>query len=159
MKLFLMSLSMCLSLSIIGIVAFFYISPSSASNLLPSNQTKPQPQEINSDTTASMIAEIPAKKLGEQTVEYEELTANLKDAFIMITLNAVTDDKKSAEEAKEREFQVRNYLIKELSEVTSEQMADSAYVDSFIKKLESYMNKQMEEGVILKLYVTNKLVQ
>jgi flagellar basal body-associated protein FliL len=155
MKMFLTSLSICLSITIIGIVALLYINPSYASNFLPSKQSNPQMKQ----SSAWMVAQIPTKKLADQTVKYEQLTTNLKDSYIGLTLNAVADNKGGAEEAKQRDFQLNDYLIKELSKVTSEQMSDPAFSKSFMEKLKSYMNQQMTEGKILEIYVTNKIIQ
>lgn len=159
MKLFMISFSICLNIAIIGVVAYLYLDQTSGTTLSLTEPTESHAQEPNADESALLVSKIPTKKLGEQTVKYEELTANLKDSYIVLSLSAVTDDKKSAEEAKQREFQMRNYLIKELSEVTSQQMSDSAFTNGLIKNLKSHMNQQMDEGIIYEIYITNKLVQ
>lgn len=158
MKLFLTSLMMCAIIAIAGGVAFVYIDHSSASPILPQNQNASQ--QKGNDPASSMVAKIPAKKLAEQTVNYAEFTTNLKEegSYIIFGMSAVTDSEDSAEEAQKREFQLKNYLINEFSEATAEQISDSKFVEELIKRATTYMNQEMNEGVILEMYITKKLV-
>jgi len=157
-KLILTSIFMCTLIAIIGVVAFVYIDHSSASPLLPQNQKTSQ--QNGNDPASSLVAKIPAKKLSEQTVNYQEFTTNLKEqgSYIIFGVSAVTDSKKSAEEAQKREFQLKNFLINELSEVTAEQASDSKIVQELIIRATAHMNQEMNEGVILEMYITNKLI-
>ncbi len=108
-----------------------------------------------------LIASMPTKELESQTVAFEEMTANLKGegSFVALAISAVTDSKESAEEAGKREFQLKDYLIRELSTTTSDQLKNQKFVDSFLKKAQDHLNQQLEEGKILKLYLTKKVVQ
>lgn len=96
----------------------------------------------------------------EATVEFPEITTKLKNkGYIRISFNIQTDSKKAKEELEKRGFQVRNILIKELSEMTIDQFDGEEGISSLENKLKDRINELMQEGTIVSVYATSFLPQ
>ena len=68
----------------------------------------------------------------ESSVDIEEITTNLGDRqFIRITLKIQTDNKIAGEELAKRDFQVKNIVIQELSEMTPKDLEGKAGKQAF----------------------------
>lgn len=96
----------------------------------------------------------------EQSVDIEEITTNLADHnFIRIELKIQTDNKKAAEELEKRDFQVRNIVIQELSEMTSEDFEGKAGKKAFEDSIRSQINPLMQEGEVTEVYIVSYVIQ
>ncbi|MFD1204157.1 MULTISPECIES: flagellar basal body-associated protein FliL [Sporosarcina] len=96
----------------------------------------------------------------EASVDVPEITTNLSGRqFIRISLKIQTENKKAAEELAKREFQVKNIVIQELSEMTSKDFEGKAGKQAFEESIKSQLNPLMQEGEIEKVYIVSYIIQ
>lgn len=96
----------------------------------------------------------------ESSVEVPEITTNLASGdFIRMTLTIQTDNKKAKEELEKREFQVKNLLITELSELKSDVLKSKAGKEKFQESMKIKLNEIMQEGKVEKVYITSSILQ
>lgn len=94
------------------------------------------------------------------TVEIPEITTKLlSDDYIRISFNIQTDGKKGKEELEKREFQVSNIIIKELSNMTSEEFKGEEGIVNLENRLKDRINELMQDGTVVKVYATSFLPQ
>ena len=68
----------------------------------------------------------------EASVDIPEITTNLASKqFIRISLKIQTDNPKAAEELAKRDFQVKNIVIQELSEMTPQDLGRKSWKTGF----------------------------
>jgi len=105
--------------------------------------------------------DVSAKKLQEFTIHIDDLTTNLqgKGSYISLSLSILTTSKKSAEELSLREFQIKDYVIKELSSTTSEHMKTQEGTKELLEKVKNYANEISGKDLVLEVYITNKMIQ
>jgi flagellar protein FliL len=96
----------------------------------------------------------------ESSVDFEEITTNLGNRqFIRISLKIQTDKKKAAEELAKRDFQVKNIVIQELSEMTAKDLEGKAGKQAFEDALKSQLNPLMQNGEVQKVYIVSYIIQ
>lgn len=96
----------------------------------------------------------------EATVEIPEITTKLlSNDYIRISFNAQTDSKKAKEELEKRSFQVNNLIIKELSNMKSEEFQGEEGITSLENRLKERINGLMQDGKVVKVYATSFLPQ
>ena len=96
----------------------------------------------------------------ESSVDVEEITTNLAGRqFIRISLKIQTENKKAAAELAKREFQVKNIVIQELSEMTAKDLEGKVGKQAFEDALKSQLNPLMQEGEIEKVYIVSYTIQ
>lgn len=96
----------------------------------------------------------------ESSVDIPEITTNLAGRqFIRISLKIQTDSPKAAEELAKREFQVKNIVLHELSEVTQESFEGKAGKQAFEDSLKSLLDPLMQDGEIEKVYIVSYIIQ
>ncbi|WP_342512597.1 flagellar basal body-associated protein FliL [Sporosarcina sp. FSL K6-1522] len=96
----------------------------------------------------------------ESSVDVEEITTNLAGKqFIRITLKIQTDNKKSAEELAKRDFQVKNIVIQELSEMTQANLEGKVGKQAFEDAIKQQLNPLMQEGEVQKVYIVSYIIQ
>ncbi|MEH7385738.1 flagellar basal body-associated protein FliL [Bacillus sp. JJ1521] len=94
------------------------------------------------------------------TVEVPEITTKLlSDDYIRISFNIQTDGKKGKEELEKRQFQVSNLIIKELSNMTSEEFKGEEGIVNLENRLKDRINELMQDGTVIKVYATSFLPQ
>ncbi|WP_225228607.1 flagellar basal body-associated protein FliL [Bacillus sp. PS06] len=94
------------------------------------------------------------------TVEVPEITTKLlSNDYLRISFNIQTDSKKAKEELEKRQFQVKNLIIKELSDMRSEEFKGEGGIATLESKLEGRINELMQEGKVVKVYATSFLPQ
>ncbi|HWO97862.1 MAG TPA: flagellar basal body-associated protein FliL [Bacillus sp. (in: firmicutes)] len=109
---------------------------------------------------AEEATEPSAKELVELTVNMEEITTNLlNDQFIRISFAIQTDGKKAKKEVEMRDFQVRDIIVKELSDMKAEQFQGQKGVVELEERLKAKINELMQEGKVVKVYTTSKMLQ
>ncbi len=109
-------------------------------------------EEVDSPTIDEIV---------ESSVEVEEITTNLADgeSFIKISFMIETDGKKGKEELEKRNFQVKNIILSELSELNQEQLQGKQGKENLQETLKMKINDIMEEGTINKVYITSAIIQ
>ena len=97
----------------------------------------------------------------ESSVEIEEITTNLADgeSFIKIAFMIETDGKKGKEELEKRNFQVKNIILSELSELNPAQLQGKQGPVNLQETVKMKINDIMEEGTINKVYITSAIIQ
>ena len=96
----------------------------------------------------------------ESSVDVTEITTNLADnRIIMVSLKIQTDSKEAAEELTKRDFQTKNLVITELSEMTEEALKGKEGKLTFESTLKSQLNELMQEGEVQKVYITSYIIQ
>jgi len=96
----------------------------------------------------------------ESSVDIEEITTNLGDRqFIRLTLKIQTDNKLAGEELAKRDFQVKNIVIQELSEMTSKDLEGKAGKQAFEDALKAQLNPLMQNGEVQKVYIVSYIIQ
>ena len=96
----------------------------------------------------------------ENSVDIEEITTNLVGKqFIRISLKIQTDNKKAAEELAKRDFQVKNIVIQELSEMTPQDLEGKVGKQALEDSIKSNLNPLMQSGEIQKVYIVSHIIQ
>jgi flagellar FliL protein len=96
----------------------------------------------------------------ESSVDIAEITTNLAgENFIRISLKVQTDSLEAAEELSKRDFQVKNIVITELSEMTPEQLDGKEGKVAFESSLKTKINELMESGEVQQVYITSYIIQ
>ncbi|CAH0256616.1 flagellar basal body-associated protein FliL [Peribacillus sp. NPDC101481] len=126
-------------------------------------------------TLVGVIAVVVVTKLSEPTsaedkpsideiikssVEIPEITTNLAgNDYIKISFTVQTENKKAKEELEKRNFQVKNIIITELSEMKAEELTGKKGKEKLQEALKTRMNELMEEGKVEKVYITSSILQ
>lgn len=96
----------------------------------------------------------------ESSVDVEEITANLAtDDYIRVSFKIQTDSKKAKEELEKRDFQTRNVIIYELSEKKAEDLQGKDGKLLLEDTIKDKLNGVMQEGKVVKVYITEALLQ
>ncbi|EIJ81492.1 flagellar basal body-associated protein FliL [Bacillus methanolicus PB1] len=96
----------------------------------------------------------------EMSVDVKDIVTNLaSDDFIRISFKIQTDSKKAKEELEKRDFQVRNIIIQELSEKKTEELRGKEGKLKLEEDIQEKINSLMQEGKVVKVYITESLLQ
>ncbi|GLB59341.1 flagellar basal body-associated protein FliL [Cytobacillus sp. NCCP-133] len=96
----------------------------------------------------------------EASVDIPQVTANLaSDNYIRISFKIQTESKKAKEELEKRDFQVKNLIIQELAEMNAEDIQGKEGQIKLQEDLKNKINGLMQEGKIIKVYITESLLQ
>ncbi|MGE7661917.1 flagellar basal body-associated protein FliL [Peribacillus sp. NPDC097197] len=96
----------------------------------------------------------------KSSVEIPEITTNLAgNDYIKISFMVQTDSKKAKEELEKRNFQVKNIIITELSEMKATELTGKKGKEKLQNTLQTKINELMEEGKVEKVYITSSILQ
>ena len=96
----------------------------------------------------------------ESSVDIPEITTNLTDgSFVRISLKVQASDKKAGEELLKRDFQVKNIVIQELSEMEKESLKGKQGKVAFENAIKSQVNELMQDGEVTQVYITSYVLQ
>ncbi|MED0660591.1 flagellar basal body-associated protein FliL [Bacillus smithii] len=96
----------------------------------------------------------------ECSVDVPEITTNLaSNDFIRISFKIQTDSKKAKEELEKRDFQTKDIIIELLSGMRAEDLKGAAGKEKLAEMLKSRLNEVMQEGKIVKVYITSYIIQ
>jgi flagellar protein FliL len=94
------------------------------------------------------------------TVDVPEITTNLAgDDYIKTSFKIQTDSKDAKDELTKRDFQVKNIIIEELSEKRAQDLQGKAGKLQFENTLKERINEMMQDGKVVKVYITESLLQ
>lgn len=119
----------------------------------------------DTDTNSSLNEVINKQTLPEEvntsqsnlTVETEEITTDLSDGnFARIQFQLVADSEKSKEELTTRDFQVNNIILKELAQLSGEQLENN---ELYLTNIQESINQLLSEGEVVDIYIINKIIQ
>lgn len=96
----------------------------------------------------------------EASVDIPQMTANLaSNDFIRISFKIQTDSVTAKEELEKRDFQVKNIIILELSEKTTEDLKGKEGQQKLENDLKTKISEIMQEGKVEHVYITESLLQ
>lgn len=96
----------------------------------------------------------------ERTVAIDQITTNLaSDDYIRISFTIQTDSEKAKEELEKRDFQVKNIMIQELSEMQADDLRGKEGQLLLQKTLNNKINDLLQTGKIEKIYITESILQ
>jgi len=94
----------------------------------------------------------------EYSYETTELTTDLEDgSFVKIQFRIITDGKAARKEIEQREFQIKNILIKELGTMDQEQFKTG--LSDLENSMKNKLNEVMTDGKVTDVYTVNKILQ
>ncbi|GLC87393.1 flagellar basal body-associated protein FliL [Lysinibacillus piscis] len=101
-----------------------------------------------------------ADEIVEASVDIPEITTNLADGRVVrFSLKIQTNNADAAAELTKRDFQVKDIVIQELSEMTKENLEGKAGKQTFQKSLKTQINELMQEGEVQEVYFTSFITQ
>ncbi|ANX12292.1 flagellar basal body-associated protein FliL [Fictibacillus arsenicus] len=102
-----------------------------------------------------------AEELDKLMVETEEIITNPADksVFVKIKFKIQTDNKDAKKELEKRLFQVNNLIIYEISNMKTEQLSGQKGLISLENTLKTEINKVMQDGKVVRVYTTQKIIQ
>lgn len=104
--------------------------------------------------------ELSIEQVIKHSVEVPEITTNLNDdTLIQISFMIETDGKKAREELEKREFQIKDIVINELSEIDADQLKGKKAKQDLEDKLTEQIDGLMQEGRIVQIYTTSSILQ
>jgi flagellar FliL protein len=93
------------------------------------------------------------------SVDVEEITTNLSDKkFVRLTLKIQTSSEEAAAELTQRDFQTKNILIKELSEMSSKDLEGKEGKLLLENTLKTQLNELMRIGEITEVSITSCII-
>lgn len=96
----------------------------------------------------------------ESSIDVPEITTNLSaDDFIRLSLKIQTDSVEAAEELTKRDFQVKNIVIQELSEMSAADLEGKEGKQNFENALKLQINELMHDGEVQQVYITSYIIQ
>lgn len=96
----------------------------------------------------------------EASVEIPEITTNLADnKIVRISLKIQTTNKDAGTELTKRDFQVKNIVIQELSEMEQKDLEGKKGKQIFQQSLKTRLNELMQEGEVQEIYITSFITQ
>lgn len=111
-----------------------------------------------SKNQAGSEKELSIDEMNEFSYETPEITTDLTDGrFVRVQFRIVTDGKDGLKELEKRDFQIKNILIKEISEMNEEDF--STGLKNVENTLQTSLNELMTEGKILEVYTIGKILQ
>ena len=128
-----------ISLTLIGVVTIVLVNYLTSEN----EQTEPTIDEI--------VA---------LSFDTEEMTTMLKtNEFARIRLRIQVDNRKALQEIQKRDFQVKNIINKVISDLTARDLMGSEGIENLQELIKLEINKEMQEGMIVQVYVTHRIIQ
>lgn len=101
---------------------------------------------------------IPIEKMNELSYDTPEITTDLQNGkFVRIQFKIIVDNKAALTEIEQREFQMKNFLIKEISVMEVEDF--KVGLTALENNLKDELNKLMEKGEIIEVLTINKILQ
>ncbi|WP_236001856.1 flagellar basal body-associated protein FliL [Heyndrickxia sporothermodurans] len=115
---------------------------------------------INKMDTKKETTEPSIEEVVENSLDVPEITTNLKDNhFIKIALKIETNNKKAKEELEKRDFQVKDSVIEELSEVTYNDLKGRKGKEKLTNTLKTKIDHYLQNGNVVKIYITSYVIQ
>lgn len=106
------------------------------------------------------VKETSTDEIVANMVSTDSITTDLKSGgFVQIGFQIQTNSTKAKEELTKRDFQVRNIAIRLLSGMNEEQVKNLAGMDKFEADMKNEINDIMQEGRVVRIYTTNKMIQ
>ncbi|PPA72477.1 flagellar basal body-associated protein FliL [Jeotgalibacillus proteolyticus] len=96
----------------------------------------------------------------EASVDIPEIVTSISNNnFARVSMTIQTDSAKAGKELSLREFQVKDIIIEELSEISRAELQGREGKEAFEEIVKSRVNELMQEGEVIKIYTTSFVVQ
>jgi flagellar FliL protein len=96
----------------------------------------------------------------EYSVDVPEITTNLYNGdFIKISYKIQTSNKDAKAELGKRDFQVKNIIIQQLSQMKSEQFKQKDSITNLENSIKNQLNSIMQDGKVERVYTTSFILQ
>ncbi|GED70232.1 hypothetical protein BRE01_39340 [Brevibacillus reuszeri] len=146
-RLFNMALIIIIAISLLGVISFVlwqtYLAPGSQTASTEEKQMKP----------------LTAKQMKEYSVDTGEITTNLLTNNYMIVRFSITAENSSAkEELEQRLPQVNQVIIKTLAGLTPEDIKGTEGVNKLEAKIMNEISSLMQEGKIVQVVTTKRVL-
>lgn len=93
------------------------------------------------------------------SVAVPEITTNLiTNDYVKISFTVQTDGKKAKEEFQKRDFQIRNLIISELSEMNAADLQGKEGKKILEEAMKTKINELMQDGKVVKVYITSYII-
>ena len=94
------------------------------------------------------------------SVDVTDIKTNLKsNNYISISFKIQMDSKKAAAELQKRDFQVRDIIIKRLSDMSAQDFEGTQVLSTLETDIAKQIDQLMENGHVVKIYTTSKVLQ
>ncbi|CAH0150999.1 flagellar basal body-associated protein FliL [Priestia megaterium] len=94
------------------------------------------------------------------SVDVTDIKTNLKsNNYISISFKIQMDSKKAASELQKRDFQVRDIIIKRLSDMSAQDFEGTQGLSTLETDIAKQIDQLMENGHVVKIYTTSKVLQ
>ncbi|MGE1110647.1 flagellar basal body-associated protein FliL [Priestia megaterium] len=94
------------------------------------------------------------------SVDVTDIKTNLKsNNYISISFKIQMDSKKAAAELQKRDFQVRDIIIKRLSDMSAQDFEGTQGLSTLETDIAKQIDQLMESGHVVKVYTTSKVLQ
>lgn len=146
-KLFNMALILLIAIALLGTVTFvlwqIYLKPSVVGEAVKEEE---KPKSID--------------EILEMTLSTEEIVTNLYTGdFIQVQFNIQADSVEAKEELEKRMYQINHIIIKTLSSMTPEDVSGSEGLSTLEASILNELNTIMNQGRVVKVYTTKKVLQ
>ncbi|AEH53201.1 flagellar basal body-associated protein FliL [Weizmannia coagulans] len=96
----------------------------------------------------------------DSSVDIDTMTTNLKDNHIVqIAIKIEGNDKKAKEELTKRDFQIKDIMIDELSNMNMQDLQSEQGKQKFKTDIKNRLNKMMQDGEVVNVYITSFVIQ
>ncbi|MED5012648.1 flagellar basal body-associated protein FliL [Geobacillus stearothermophilus] len=97
-----------------------------------------------------------ADELADSSIDIPEMTTNLADGrYIKISFKIQTDSDKGKEEVEKRDFQIKDAIIEQLSEMKAADFKGKEGMAALKEQLKQQINALMQEGKVENVYITS----
>ncbi|MBA2873985.1 flagellar basal body-associated protein FliL [Thermaerobacillus caldiproteolyticus] len=101
-----------------------------------------------------------ADEIVESSVDIPEIMTNLVDgSFIKVSFKIQTNSEDAKAEAEKRDFQIKNIIIEELSEMKPQDFKGKQGMINLENRLKQQINQVMQEGKVEQVYITSFILQ
>ncbi|MCJ8006272.1 flagellar basal body-associated protein FliL [Lederbergia wuyishanensis] len=93
------------------------------------------------------------------SVDVPEIMTNVKTGdYVKISFKVQTDGKKAKEEFKKRDFQIKNLIISELSEMEPSDLDGKEGKQNLEETIKGKINDLMQNGKVVRVYITSYVI-
>lgn len=115
---------------------------------------------VNQKEVESLPGAVTAEELVEFTVETQELTTNLQSGgFVQLKFQLQGDSAKAKEELQNRMIQIRHIMIRTVSSKTADDLKGEEGITGLEQTIQNQINQLMQDGQVVKIFTTKKLLQ
>jgi flagellar FliL protein len=96
----------------------------------------------------------------DSSVDIDTMTTNLKDNHIVqIAIKIEGNNKKAKDELTKRDFQIKDIMIDELSNMNMQDLQAEKGKQKFKTDIKNRLNKMMQDGEVVNVYITSFVIQ